>query len=67
MGRGLLVLIVTWIFLFLREYLGNMKVLDRIYKMVGKRVFCFLGEVYYFKKWSVKEELMFSGYKVLVL
>lgn len=70
MGRGWPASAAMWMLPFLTECAGTRKALERIYKTMGEGIFCFFGKwesLYYFKKWSVKEELVFSGYKVSVL
>lgn len=67
-GRGLLALIEMWMVRFPIEYRGNTKALERIYKMVGEGISCFLGKSGLLKKKGMlKEELVSSGYRISVL
>lgn len=49
-GRGLLALTEMWMVRFPIEYPGNTEALDRIYKMVGEGISCFLGKSVLLKK-----------------
>lgn len=49
-GGVLLALTEMWMIRFPIEYRGNTKALDRIYKMVGEGISCFLGKSVLFLK-----------------